>query len=373
MIAFRDVRITEIEIFKLNVPLSEPFVISLGTITDANNLVVKLHTNAGLTGTGESCPYIYIVGETQASNYEMARQIARLWKRQNPLEIEARLTEMNRAVAYNYTVKSAFDMALFDLLGKYSHLPVYALLGGKNDRKIHTDMTVSIGDPAKMAADALKFKQEGFPAIKVKLGGTRDDDVARIRAIREAVGSEIPLRIDANQGWDCVTAIATLKALAPYDIEHCEEPVPHWNNRDLARVRAESPIPVMADESLFDHHDAFRLASIGACDYFNIKLSKSGGIQNALRIIAVAESCGLKSQIGVMSETRYAVTALCHLALARKNIIYFDLDSPLMLSADPVTGGMEYFPKGEIRIPDAPGFGADFDADFLAEMERVVV
>ena len=354
-------------------PLKEPFVISLGPITDANNIAIKIHTDGNLVGTGECSAFTTIVGETQAAEVEIARDIARLLKGKDPLAIEDRLGEIDAAIPGNPTIKSAFDMALFDLLGKQADLPLYRILGGGNNRRILTDMTVGLGTPEAMAGKALEFKQAGFPAIKVKLGTTAAADVARIRAIRETVGEEIPLRIDANQGWDVVTAIKVLKALAPFGIDHCEEPVPHWNNQGLARVTANSPIPIMADESAFDHRDAFRLARVGACDYLNVKLSKSGGINNALKMIAVAEAAGITCQVGCMSETRYALTALTHLVAARKNIVHFDIDSSLMHVSDPVTGGIEYKGGGEWVLPETPGIGADFDPAFLDRMEGIVV
>jgi len=234
-------------------------------------------------------------------------------------------------------------------------------------------MTISIGDPEKVAGDALGFKQAGFPAIKVKLGTTQQEDVARIKAIRKAVGPDYPIRIDANQGWDTITAIETLKALEPYGIEHCEEPIPHWNNRELVKVREHSPIPIMADESVFDQHDALRLACMGACDYFNIKFSKSGGIHNALKIVAVAEAAGIKCQVGCMSESRFALTALMHLVLASDVVVHYDMDSSLMLDADPVTGGIQYQGAGLWTIGEDPGIGAGFDEAYLERMEKITI
>jgi L-alanine-DL-glutamate epimerase-like enolase superfamily enzyme len=373
MQAHPDIKITQIEIFKLNIPLIEPFIISLGTIIEANNILVRIHTNSGIYGMGECCPYIYIVGETQESEFEIAQKIAQLLKGKNPLRIEDRLAEINRVVKFNPTLRSAFDMALYDILAKYAQLPLYVLLGGTNDRKIFTDMTVSLNAPDLMAAQALRFKNQGFKSIKVKLGTSKNDDVARIHAIRKVIGEDILLRIDANQGWDCITAIRTLKVLEVFDIEHCEEPISRWNNRDLVRVRNESPIPIMADESVFDEHDAFRLASMGACDYFNIKLAKSGGINAALKIISIAEAAGIKSQVGCMSESRLALTALAHLVMARKNIVHFDMDSALMLSEDPVMGGIEYLQDGEIHLPDAVGLGVDISEEYLDKMKKIIV
>ena len=365
--------ITKVEIIKLNLPYKEPFVISLGVIESATNVVVRLHTNSGLTGTGECAPFVTIVGETQETVFELSKQIAQLLKGKDPFALEERLSEIDRAIAGNYTMKSAFDMALYDLLAKKAGMPLYKLLGGSNNREISTDMTISIGAPEKVAKDALAFKNAGFPAIKVKLGTTTKADVARIKAIREAVGDDYPIRIDANQGWNTVTAINTLQALSKFNIEHCEEPVPKWNNREMVRVRENSPIPIMADESVFDHHDAFRLAAMGACDYFNIKFSKSGGIYNALKINMIAESAGIKCQVGCMSESRYALTALMHFVLASKNVVHFDMDSSLMLDADPVTGGIQYQGKGKWILEDAPGIGAGFDEDFLSTMESVTI
>jgi L-alanine-DL-glutamate epimerase-like enolase superfamily enzyme len=342
-------------------------------IPEATNVVVRIHSDDGLRGTGECAPFVYIAGETQETVYALAGNIAKILIGKDPYAIEDRLSQIDRAVKGNFTMKSAFDMALYDLLAQRAGMPLYRIFGGSNLREIHTDMTISIGYPEKVAADALAFKKEGFPALKVKLGTTRLEDVARIRAIRDAVGPDYPLRIDANQGWDANTAVSTLKALEPYGIEHCEEPIPSWNTRDLAKVREFSPIPVMADESVFDHHDAFRLAAMGACDYFNIKLSKSGGISNALKIISVAESSGIKCQVGCMSESRFALTALMHLVQAREAIVHFDMDSALMLAADPVTGGIKYEGKGRWTLGEAPGIGADFDESYLGEMEKQVI
>ncbi len=370
---FQELTITKIEIFKLDIPYKEPFIISLGVINEAKNIAVRIHTSqANLYGVGEASPFPLITGDIQESDFELAKAIAGVLLGKNPLEIEDRIEDINKDIKFNPTVKSAFDMALYDILGKYTGLPLYALWGGKNDRIITTDMTVSIDQPEVMARAALGFKNAGFPAIKAKIGGRTKEDVARIKAIREAIGMEMPLRVDANQGWDTITAINTLKALEPYDVEHCEEPVARWNNADLAYVRAHSPIAIMADESVFDEHDAFRLASMKACDYFNIKLAKSGGLNTALKIIAIAEAAGIKSQVGCMSESRLALTALTHLVVARKNIVHFDIDSALMLAEDPIVGGISYHDGGVIQLPDVPGIGADFNAEYLAKCESVI-
>ena len=280
---------------------------------------------------------------------------------------------MDKMIVGNRCIKSAFDMALYDIAAKTANMPLYAYLGGENNRLIQTDMTVGINTPEYMSESALKFKNQGFPAIKVKLGRDKNSDIARIKAIRHAIGDTMPLRIDANQGWDEATAIATLRALEKYDIEHCEQPVSAKNIRALANVKRHSPIPIMADEALFDHFDALNLVRHNACDEFNIKLSKSGGIHNALKINAIAEAAGIKCQVGCFSETRLAMSALMHFILACPNVVHFDMDAPLMLSSDPIRGGVQYGDKGTVFIGDEIGIGADIDENFLKELKNVTV
>jgi L-Ala-D/L-Glu epimerase len=374
-------KITHIDIYKFNVTLKEPFVISLETITNAENILVKIHTDSGIYGLGECNPYRTIAGETQDTCFEAGKFLAKILMAHpekigrggNPIAISQCIASMDKMLAGNRCIKSAFDMALYDIAAKAAHMPLYAFLGGDNNRDIVTDMTVGINTPAYMAQSALRFKNEGFPAIKVKLGTNKHDDVARIKAIRQAVGDTIPLRIDANQGWDEATAIATLRALEPYDIEHCEQPVAARNIQALANVRRQSPISIMADEAVFDHFDAMQLVQHQACDYFNIKLSKSGGIHKALKINHIAEAAGIKCQVGCFSETRLAMSALMHFVLACPNVVHFDMDAPLMLSSDPVTGGVQYGDNGRVTIGEGIGIGADIDEGFLSGLEKVVI
>lgn len=359
--------IAKIDVFKLNVGITSPFRVALGVIDHCENILVRIESSDGIYGLGEGAPASFITGETQAIAFEAARDMARLLVGKDATAIEDRLRELDEFLTHNSSTKCAFDVALYDLLAKRVGLPLYALLAGSN-REIHTDNTVGIDDPALMARQALEIAASGFGAVKVKLGTNRVDDVARIRLIREAVGEEVILRIDANQGWDKTTAILTLQELAHFGIQYCEEPVAHWNIDALRQVRAESPIPIMADESISDHHDAFRLASIGACDYFNIKLAKSGGIHKALKINAVAESAGMRCMVGCMFETRLALGAAAHLMSARPNITFANLDGAFFLAEDPVFGGIT-FEGSRIVLPDSPGHGADIDPGFLKEME----
>ena len=366
-------KIESVEIYQLRIPLTEPFVISLGPQYDADNILVVIRTDAGIRGFGECAPYMSINGESMDTCYIVGQYLAKTLKGMNSLNIAECIEAMDKIIYANNSIKSAFDMALYDIAAQDAGVPLYKFLGGKKNKIIFTDMTVGLGEADAMAASALKFKQQGFPAIKVKLGESTEKDVARIKAIRDAVGYDIPLRIDANQGWDVPTAIATLNALAAFDIEHCEEPIARWNFMALPELRKQSPIKIMSDETCCDHHDAERLASIKACDYFNIKLGKSGGIFNALKIIEVAKKNNIKLQVGSFMESRLATTAFVHFAYASDLIVHFDFDTPLMLSQDPVMGGMKYEANGVITIDDSSGLGAKMDNAYLDTLEKVII
>ena len=208
---------------------------------------------------------------------------------------------------------------------------------------------------------------------KLKVGTGKAEDIARIRAIREAIGSGIPLRLDANQAWDEITAINILTALAEYEIEVCEQPLPYWNVEGLKRVRERSPIAIMADESIFDAHDAFRLASSGAVDYFNIKLAKSAGIHGAKKINAIGEAAGIKCMLGGMSELLIGVSVGAHLICACPNISLHDLDSSFHFVEEPTIGGVDFHPNGIATLSDAHGHGADVKAEWMEKSRRLVI
>ncbi|NIM19695.1 MAG: dipeptide epimerase [Candidatus Latescibacteria bacterium] len=364
-------KITSIDIYKADIPFHEPFRIAIMEFTSAESLFIKINTSEGLYGMGEANPTPVITGETQAINLAGAVDLAKLILNKDPLDIETRMRDIDKFLVHNSTLRSAFDIALYDLLGKSASLPLYAVLGG-GKRSFWTDNTIGINDPEYMADKALDYRKQGFKAIKVKLGTTMAEDVERIARIRKALGDNLPIRIDANQGWDYKTATATLNALELMGIEYCEQPIAHWDYENMRRIRQNTSIAIMADESLFDHHDAYKLASMGCCDYFNIKLAKSGGIHTALKINAIAEGAGIQCMMGSMTETRLGLTAAAHVVSARPNIRYADLDGFMFLKEDPVVGGSEY-DVGEIHVPEVPGHGADIDPKFLKRCECVTV
>lgn len=365
--------IQQTELYKLLIPLKEPFITSLGRDDYAASVIVVIRTDEGITGYGECSPYMPINGESVDTCFIVGQYFAKIFKGKDALMIEDRIGDMDKIIYGNTSIKSAFDMALYDIASQHAGLPLYKFIGGENNKTIVTDYTVSIGDPQKMAVDAVKIKEQGYPYIKVKLGKDGRIDVQRIKAIREAVGKEIPLRIDANQGWKVKEAIETLNALAEFDIEHCEEPIARWKFMKLPKVKKHSPISIMADESCGDEHDAERLIELKACDYFNIKLGKAGGIFKALKIVKLAEKADIHLQVGAFVESRLAMTAFAHFALCSPLIRHYDFDTALMLSEDPVSGGIIYENNGVVKVPEANGLGAVIDKSWLGKMEKVII
>lgn len=365
--------IRQVELYKLSIPLIEPFITSLGTDLAAENVLIKIITDEGLIGFGECSPYMPINGESQDTCFIVGQYFAKALKGKDALDIESSVQLMDKIIYGNSSIKSAFDMALYDIASQHAGLPLYKFLGGENDKTIITDYTVSIGDPKKMAADALKIQAQGYPAIKVKLGKNGKTDVKRIKAIREAVGNKIPIRIDANQGWKLGEAIETLEALKEFHIQYCEEPIAKWKFMKLKKLRKASVIPIMADESCGDEHDAERLIALGACDMMNIKLGKSGGIFKGLKMVRMAEEAEMHLQIGAFMESRLAMTAFAHFSLCSSIIEHYDFDTALMFSEDPVTGGIVYESNGVITIPEVNGLGATIDEKWLNKLEKVVV
>jgi len=347
----------------------EPFTIATGTMDHAQNVFIRVHTDAGVYGVGECSAFPMIVGETQDTCLIMAREFSKLWIGKDALQIPERLRQLNNFAAGNTTIKSAFDMALYDIAAKNAGLPLYKLLGGKR-RVVGSDITIGISSPKEMANKALIFKQSGANILKVKLGKNAKEDVERIKQIREAIGTGLKIRVDANQGWSFDDAVYALQALGKYDIEFCEQPMRTWYDARLPELMKLSPVKIMADESVYNHHDARKLINSGSCHYINIKLAKSGGIYEAKQIHDLSEQHGIACMMGGMLESRIALSAKLHLVYASPNLKFYDMDTCMLGHLiDPCVGGVTY-DGYKLNIDDTPGIGADADENFLENCEK---
>lgn len=364
-------KIIKTEIYRFSIPM-KPFSIATGTMSYAQNVFIRIYTDTEIYGVGECSAFPVITGETQDTCLVLAQDFARLWKGKDPLDIPKRMKELNEYVAHNNTIKSAFDMALYDLAAKAEEKPLYKFLGGAK-RRIETDITVGLGAVKDMVDQAHEFKRNGAGILKIKLGKGVAEDLKRIEKIREKVGSDLIIRVDANQGWDFNEAIEFLTKAERYNIEFCEQPIPKALDDLLSELRLKSPIKIMADESCLDRHDARKLIKKNACDYINIKFSKAGGITEALEIYKTAARSGVGCMLGGMLESRIALSAKVHFAYACPIIDFFDLDTCLLGHLeDPAVNGVE-FNNYDLEIADLPGIGADADNNFLKGCESWVI
>ena len=350
-------KITDMKVHMMQVPLVRPFRISLGVITHAVSCLVEIETDAGITGYGEGSPGPLITGENLPGTVETLRVFREKLIGMDPRDIEGINAVMNRAVAYAGTAKAAVDIACHDILGKAAGLPLYKLLGGLSNT-IETDMTVGIDTPELMAAAAKEHVAAGFRVIKTKVGTNIADDIARVKAIREAVGDDVKIRLDANQGWHAREAVELLKRLNEYDIELVEQPVRRFDFEGLKYVTANSTVPVMADESCWDSKDALRLVSERAVDFINIKLMKCGGLWEAKKIVNIAEAAGVEIMLGCMAEeSGIAINAAAALGAALGNITRADLDASFSLKALPYEGGFTIENTKDLVLSENPGLG----------------
>jgi L-alanine-DL-glutamate epimerase-like enolase superfamily enzyme len=357
------------DVFPYTIPQAQPMKIALATPLTADNVLVRLRTADGETGLGESSPYSAVMGETQASDLVLGRRLADFVKGHDPFDLPRIVEAMDGFAAHAPGIKAAFEMAIWDLCGKIAGLPVHRLLGSYRD-SFETDQTVYLDTPAAMAEKAAAIAGNGFRCIKVKIGQAPELDIARMKAVRDAVGPAVRLRTDANQGWTVPDAIRALRALEPFGLEFCEQPVPAWDWVGMKRVRGSVPIAIMADEAVDTPHDAITGVQHDAMDMINIKLMKCGGILQAVRLAHVAGAANLPCMIGCMSESRLALTAAAHVVLSQPIVRFADLDAFLEHDVDPVIGGMQV-KAGVVTVPDAPGLGLDVDPAFLKKLQPV--
>ena len=337
-------KITDIQVGTISLPLARPFKTALRTVESVNDIVVRVITDTGLVGYGEAPPTAVITGDTTGSILCAIQDFIRPALIGMDLDdFDAVLAKLDGCLVHNTTPKAAVDMALYDIWGKAQGKPLYRLLGDAR-QSFHTDLTISVNPVAQMVADSLDAVAQGFNILKIKVGKDGLADVERIAAIREAVGPGVELRIDANQGWTAEQSVSIIKALEDRDlrIELVEQPVPAHDLESLKKVSDAVDTPILADEAVFSHYDAKRLIETRAADLINIKLMKTGGIHNALKICRMAEENGVECMIGCMLESRLSVAAAAHLAAGQSIITRADLDGPSLCSLDPYSGGPDF-------------------------------
>ena len=366
-------KITDVKVYGVSIPLRKPFKTALRVVNVLETNIIEIGTDTGEIGFGEASPTAVITGDTRGSIREAIEEyIFPAIKGMDIEDIENIMLKINKSMIKNSSPKAAVDMAIYDLFGKHYKMPLYKFFGGAK-KEFETDITISVNDPETMAKHAIEYTSEGYNTLKLKVGIDSDLDIKRVKAIRDAIGPNVKIRLDANQGWSFDDAKNALVQLAEYDIEFCEQPMRTYNDGFLPELMKASPIKIMADESVYNHHDALRLIKSNACDFINIKFAKSGGINEALKILAVAKLHNIPCMMGGMLESRFALTTFAHFAAANPQIIFYDMDTCMLgHKVDPVIEGVTY--NGfNVQLPNGIGIGAEVQEDFLKGCEMVIV
>ncbi len=352
-------KITDIKTRTIAIPLKTVFKTALRVINTVENVIVTIETDTGDVGVGSAAPAPVITGETLSSILGGVEHIRSCLIGLEIANHEQLFQKLNSCILGNMSAKAAVDMAIHDLMGKLFNQPLYKLLGGKTG-EVRTDVTISLDTIDKMVTESREKVAQGFSVLKIKVGGEPELDVQRLQAVSSEVGEEIKIRIDANQGWTPKEAIYVGKQLKKRNlpIELMEQPVFANDYEGFKRVREKVSVPVYADESIFSASDALKLVEMNAVDGINIKLMKCGGIYNANKIAAIAESAGVPCMIGSMMECHISVTAAAHLAMSLSIIRRYDLDAPLFCSSSPIEGGI-YYEGSLVCLPETAGLGIE--------------
>lgn len=341
-----------------NIPLKQPFVTSVRRIEVIRDYVFVLEGEGGVCGFGACAPTPVITGDTIGSiTYALNEVIgpALVGKEVD----ESLLPLVQKLLVHNSSAKAAADIAVYDLLAKQAGVPLYAYLGADAETKrLKTDATVSLGSIEAMLAETKTHLADGFTTLKVKLGGTRAEDEARIAALSQAIPNNVVVRLDANQGWSVEDSVylCAVAEQSGLNIDLVEQPVHYEDLAGMATVTKSTALKILADESVFSPAQAKQIIALGAADMINIKLMKCGGIYEALKISALAKESGVECMLGCMMEGPVSVAAAAHFGAA-VGITRFDLDAPYLCKTVPVEGSVGFDREDIILGKEVNGLG----------------
>ncbi|SFB45379.1 L-alanine-DL-glutamate epimerase [Cohnella sp. OV330] len=346
-----------------------------GTRYSAPSLIVQIETDEGLIGIGESVgptiPVIQTVVDKEFAPFLIGR---------DPMELESilhRLEEycVNWKQIGNYGL-AGIEMALLDLRGKILNTPVYNLLGGKVKQEVAFSGYIFIDKPEVNAEEARKFAAAGYTELKLKVGRDIDLDTKRVKAVREAVGPAMKIRIDANQNWSVPTAIKAIRKMEKYDLQMVEQPTRFDDVDGMAAVARAVDVPIIADEGCATYEDALRLIDKRACACFLVYPSEAGGILKARQIVDLANHAGIWCATGSWAETGIGTLGNVHMVASSRNFPFAN-DTHLKFMTGDLLREELVFNDGKITVPDRPGFGIDLDVAkldrFGANFEREMV
>lgn len=344
---------------------------ALGPAAVSEHAIVFVDTDADIVGIGEIASVFKRRGRLLARDVEAV--LGPAVTGEDPFRIAYLVQKMERALDGVEEAKAGIEMALWDIVGKALGTPVYNLLGGKVRERIPLSYSIPFGEPQVMAEYALERVGEGHRTVKVKVGNAPAVDLEAVRCVREAVGPQVRLRVDANMAWSSAKeAIRLIRAMEAWDLELVEQPLPPHQLDAMAEVRRAIGVPLMADESIRTPRDAMEVIRRGAADIANVYVTEAGGLLNASRIFALCEAAGMPCMIGSMPEFGIGTAAQIHLGVAMTNlgpdsdtcgVLYHAED--LLTRPLRIEGGYAYPPEG-------PGLGVEVDMAVLERWRRNV-
>jgi L-Ala-D/L-Glu epimerase len=353
-------RIETVRCHRVSLPLHTPFVTALRRATTVDSLLVEVVDTDGVSGYGEAPQIWPVTGDSLAGSAACVDgPLAHVLVGSDADDLYGTARRVRAAVAGNLGAKAALDVALHDLAARRRGIPMVVLLGGSR-RRVPTDVTVSAGGTDEVARVAKTRVAEGFGALKLKVGTDAAADAAQVRAVRDAVGPDVGLRLDANQGWTARQAVRVIGTLEDSGaaVELVEQPVRAADVAGLAWVTDRVQTPILADESVFGVRDLTRVIERRAADLVNVKLAKAGGLIPARTLLELAEAHDMGTMIGSMMETQVGVGAAASLAAAVGTSVVSDLDAAWWLAEPPGPGGLS-FDGATVVLPDAPGLGLE--------------
>jgi len=363
------VRIERAVVTMTKIPVRRAHRMAIGTTLAQENIILRLYTDDGLEGLGEA-PHmvgVSLKGESPGTVMLMLRdRLLPAVRGMNPFEIERIQQVMERTVPWNYRAKSAVNLALYDLVGKALGTPAHTLLGGRVRDTVPLSWSIPITDGDAGAGEAAEKIAQGWGILKLKLGRPDPmEDVEMVRAIREAAGPQVRIRVDANQAYDVKTAIRVAQRIEKYDVEFFEQPVAWWDLDGLAEVSRATVLPIMADESATTLFGAVEVARRRAAQIFSIYVSSSGGLLNAKKMGDLGAIHGIAGYVGGALEGPIGVAAGLHFAGSTPSVTYgCELYGQFLLEED-VAAEPLHFRDGGLVVPTGPGLGVALDEDKL--------
>lgn len=367
-------KIVKIETIPLHMPVKEPLVESHGTFSIFDHVIVKLHADNGVFGLGEveAYPSFERPGcETQEGIVAIIRDyLGPAIIGEDPFNIALIWKKMDHAVEAYWRVKAAIDIALYDLLGKHLGIPSYNLLGGKvRDSYVVEGVGygMSIGTPQKMADVAKKAVARGYRQLELKSGDAEkpERDVERLPMVREAIGTDIPIKVDFNGFYETKTALRLIKQMEPLGVQMIEQPAKYWDLEGLALIRNNTTTTIVVDESVETPQDMMRVIRAGAADAVHIKPTVKGGLTIAKKIAAVAEAAGLGIVPGSSAPSGVGIGAVRTFMATCTNLAGGTHGSPSDTLIEDIVKNPIPLDATTVQIPSEPGLGIALDEEKL--------